>query len=315
MSTPRSIASWMVAMLSASSLSPYQLPAPIPMHPRAIGNTEGPRVPSLPLFVAVMSRTLRSDFEVAPALEIGDETRLVWVPSKPLSRHRARGRKVEREETREPGEVRGGLFGGLRDDRHVQASADDLRDLPGRHALVGNAEKRRSRRTLLERQPEEMRGIEPVHRGPPVAPVADVGRDALLARDLDEDRNEAVIAIAMHRGRQARQRRADAARRQRERGTFRGQAVRNGGAGIGRIVLCTDAAVCEDADSGRDDEGSSGSRERRADGLDREPARVAGGREVREAVDERGVDEAIRCSRAALQAGVIVGSTTMRPGT
>src|SRR3989454_5500757 len=51
---------------------------------------------------------LRSDFEVAPALKIGDETRLVWAPSKPLSRLRARGRKVEREETREPGEVRGG---------------------------------------------------------------------------------------------------------------------------------------------------------------------------------------------------------------
>src|SRR5207247_1009057 len=114
----------MVATLSASSLSPYQLPAPIPMHPRAMGNTEGPRVPSLTSFVVFMSRTLRSDFEVAPALEIGDETRLVWAPPKPLSRLRARGRKVEREETREPGEVRGGLLGGLRDDRHVQASPD-----------------------------------------------------------------------------------------------------------------------------------------------------------------------------------------------
>ena len=31
-----------------------------------------------------MSRTLRSDFEVA--LEVGDETRLAWAPSKPLSR-------------------------------------------------------------------------------------------------------------------------------------------------------------------------------------------------------------------------------------
>ncbi len=91
--------------------------------------------------------------------------------------------------------------------------------------------------------------------------------------------------------------------------------MRNGGAGIGRIVLCTDAAVCEDADSGRDDEGSSGSRERRADGLDREPVRLAGGREVREVVNERGVDDAIRCSRAAFQAVVIVESTPMRLGT
>src|SRR5437867_7450231 len=116
----------MVPTLSASSLSPYQLPAPIPMHPRAMGHTEGPRVPSLTSFVVFMSRTLRSDFEVAPALEIGDETRLVWAPTKPLSRLRARARKVEGEETREPGEVRGGLLRELRDDRHVQASADDV---------------------------------------------------------------------------------------------------------------------------------------------------------------------------------------------
>src|SRR5207237_8508446 len=170
----------MVATLSASSLSPYQLPAPIPMHPRAMGNTEGPRVPSLTSFVVFMSiiGPSVSDFEVAPALEIGDETRLVWAPSTPLSRLRSRGRKVEREETREPGEVRNGLLGGLRDDRHVQVSADDLRNLPGRHALVGNAENRRSRRTLLERKPVEIRGIEPVHRRPPVATVADMGRAA-----------------------------------------------------------------------------------------------------------------------------------------
>src|SRR5207245_582581 len=128
---PRPIRSCTVAMLSASSLSPYQLPAPIPMHPRAMGNTEGPLLPSLASLVVVMSRTLRSDFEVAPALEIGDETRLVWAPSKPLSRLRARGRKVEREETREPGEMRGGLLGELRDDRHVQGAAGDL---PGRLA-------------------------------------------------------------------------------------------------------------------------------------------------------------------------------------
>src|SRR5438034_450292 len=186
----------MVATLSASSLSPYQLPAPIPMHPRAMGNTEGPRVPSLTSFVVFMSRTLRSDLEVAPALEISDETRLVWVPSKPLSRLRARGRKVEREETREPGEVPGGLLGGLRDDRHVQASADDLRDLPGRHALVGNAEKRRSRRTLLERQPVRLAG------GREVREVVDEGGvdDAVRCRRSTPQAFEIVERAPMRLG-------------------------------------------------------------------------------------------------------------------
>ena len=44
----------MVAMLSASSLLPYQLPAPMPMQPRARGKTEGPVLPSLIVFVVVM---------------------------------------------------------------------------------------------------------------------------------------------------------------------------------------------------------------------------------------------------------------------
>src|SRR3989449_11507070 len=90
-------------------------PAPVPApsaHPHAPeGDGEHRRTARAQSHV-VRSRhvqDLRSDFEVAPALEIGDETRLVWAPSKPLSRLRARGRKVEREETREPGEVRGGL--------------------------------------------------------------------------------------------------------------------------------------------------------------------------------------------------------------
>src|SRR4030095_5445037 len=98
--TPRSRASWIVAMFSASSLSPYQLPAPIPMHPRAMGNTEGPLLPSCSFFVVVTSRTLPSGFEVAPALEIGDESGIAWAPPQPLSRVRARGLDVEREEAR-----------------------------------------------------------------------------------------------------------------------------------------------------------------------------------------------------------------------
>jgi hypothetical protein len=37
----------------------------------------------------------------------------------------------------EKAEMLGRFSGGLRDDRNVQSSADDLRDLTGRHAFVG----------------------------------------------------------------------------------------------------------------------------------------------------------------------------------
>src|SRR5258708_35609238 len=97
----------------------------------------------------------------------------------------------------------GCLFERFRDDRHVQASADDVRDLSGRHTLVGDPVKPRSRRSFLERQPEEMGGIEPVHRGPAVEPVTGIRGNALFTRDADQRRHEAVIAAAMHRCREA----------------------------------------------------------------------------------------------------------------
>src|SRR5580658_9004970 len=58
--TPRSSAAWIVAMLSASSLGPYQLPAPMPMHPSAIGNASGPVLPNALLcsFARVMPSNL-----------------------------------------------------------------------------------------------------------------------------------------------------------------------------------------------------------------------------------------------------------------
>ncbi len=93
----------------------------------------------------------------------------------------------------------GCLLERLRDDRHAQTSADDVCDVSGGHAFVGNRVKPGSRRTFLERQPEEMGGIQPVHRGPSVAPLAQVGRDALLARDANEGRYEAMITLTMDR--------------------------------------------------------------------------------------------------------------------
>src|ERR1700752_554008 len=54
--------------------------------------------------------------------------------------------------------------------------------------------------TLLQHEPVEMSRIEPVHRGPAVEPVAHKRRNALLTRETNEARNEAVITVAMDRG-------------------------------------------------------------------------------------------------------------------
>jgi len=53
----------------------------------------------------------------------------------------------------------GCLLGGPGDDRHVQASADDVSDVSDGHALVGDPVKPGSRGTLLKRQPVEMGSI------------------------------------------------------------------------------------------------------------------------------------------------------------
>src|SRR6266404_4908842 len=163
--TPRSRASWMVAMLSASSLAPYQLPAPIPMHPRAMGNTEGPFLPSLVSFVVVMSSALLSFFEVASALKVGYEPKLSRPPSEPFLRVRARGRVVEGCKVCEPAEMLASLLGGLAADRHVQMTSDDAGEVSRSHALFGDRVIAGSRGPLFKHEPVEMSSIQPMHCG------------------------------------------------------------------------------------------------------------------------------------------------------
>lgn len=55
-----------------------------------------------------------------------------------------------------------------------------------------------SRRRRFQRQPEEGRGIQPVHRGPAVGAVADVAGDTFGAGGGDQLRDETVIAFAVH---------------------------------------------------------------------------------------------------------------------
>src|SRR6266446_6414972 len=149
------------------------------------------------------SADLSSCFEVMSPFDIAKEPRLARAPSQLLLSAGARSRNVERKEAPQPGKMIGCLVQRFRNDRHAQASADGVRDVSRGHALVCNPMKPGSRQTFLERQPEQMGGIEPVHRGPSVTPLAQVRRDALLARDANECRYEGMIALTMDRQREA----------------------------------------------------------------------------------------------------------------
>ena len=56
------------------------------------------------------------------------------------------------------------------DHRELEVATDHLGDLADRHAFVGDPMQNRSGRGRLQRQAEELRGIEPVHGGPAVGP-------------------------------------------------------------------------------------------------------------------------------------------------
>ncbi len=100
-------------------------------------------------------------------------------------------------------EVTGRLFGRNGPGRHAQLFADGLGDLPERDPLVGHRVERAALRAVLQREPVDARRVEPVHRGPQVLAVADVGGDPFLPREARQHRHEAVLlAHAMHRARQ-----------------------------------------------------------------------------------------------------------------
>src|SRR5580704_12149793 len=94
---------------------------------------------------------------------------------------------------REPTKVLACFFSRLGDDRHLQAPADHLRDLSKRYTLFCDRVVAGSSRSLLKRQPVEMRGIEPVHRWPAVTSVADIRRDTFLTGHIDHVADEALL--------------------------------------------------------------------------------------------------------------------------
>src|SRR5882672_9873463 len=79
--------------------------------------------------------------------------------------------------------MRGRLFGTLGDDRHAEPPADHFSDRLERDTLVVDGMIGAALDALFERQPVEAGGVEPMHAGPAVIAVANIGCDALLARE------------------------------------------------------------------------------------------------------------------------------------
>src|SRR5882762_8807529 len=181
---------------------------------------------------------------------------------------------------------------GLGNHLHVQSPADYAGDFSNWHALIADRVIFGSSGTLLNRQPEEMGGVESMHRGPAVEPVTHIRRNALLPRDADDCRNEAVVAVTVDSGRKPYHRHTDATRRHRSSCLFGGYARMRG---IGCIFFGRKAALRDDDRGPRgDDQGSLRANQRGADSLDGAPIYLTVRRPLREVVDEGGVNDAVR---------------------
>ena len=101
-------------------------------------------------------------FEVMPLLEIRKKPVMRRMPSQTLLRERTRRGCIDRSEAREPPKVIGGFFLRYRNDRQVELAPNDAGDFAKRYTFVADCVVAHSRRTLLNREPKETRGVEPV---------------------------------------------------------------------------------------------------------------------------------------------------------
>jgi hypothetical protein len=173
-----------------------------------------------------------------------------------------------------------------------------------------------SRRGLLQRQPEEVRGIEPVHGRPAAGAVAEVAGDALVAGDADQGRHEAAISIAVHRRREPQDGRADAARgegERQQRGALPGPRAaarpRGNRVGIPPVLFGRHPARGEPGQPRSEHEGPVTAGECLAECLDGAAVGVGGAREIpgeSDVVLEREVDHAVRPGRPGAKAVEVV---------
>src|SRR4029077_2567689 len=112
--------------------------------------------------------------EIVRPVQISNESGPGWAPSESLLGLRARTDKVATNEHPYPAKMGCCHLGGFGHDRHLQAAADGLSDVPKRHSLFGDRVMPGPCFLLLERQPVEAGSVEDVHGRPAVESVAHV---------------------------------------------------------------------------------------------------------------------------------------------
>src|SRR5215471_10468262 len=97
-----------------------------------------------------------------------------------------------------PGKMLGCLLRRLAHDRYVQATTNDFCDFSKWHPFVGDAMIGGFGGALFQRESEQLCGVELMDCRPAIESVADIRRNAFVARHIDKSRHECVIALAMH---------------------------------------------------------------------------------------------------------------------
>ncbi len=139
------------------------------------------------------------DVIIARQLKIIQQTRAAWRPAQQGAGVFAGHCHVRARHVGEPAEML--TLPGFH--RQPQATTDRLGNVLERHSLVGDGVVDGLRHALLQRQPIDPCGVQPMHARPAVDAVPEIGRNARLPGQANQDRNESVVAEAMDRGCQA----------------------------------------------------------------------------------------------------------------
>ncbi|HEX3368192.1 MAG TPA: hypothetical protein VHS56_01330 [Candidatus Cybelea sp.] len=159
-----------------------------------------------------------------------------------------------------------------------------------------------------------MRGVESVHRGPTVLPITNVRGNALFACDADEKWNESVIAVAVYGGRKSQSRRANTARSHLESRFFGYSRPCRAPSRIGRILFGHDAAGRNQRRAGRNEQMAVGCPERFTQRHNCKPVGFGRSRNIREIVNESGVDDGLSCTRSPAQTVEVLKRTSLDLG-
>jgi hypothetical protein len=133
----------------------------------------------------------------------------------------------------------------------------------------------------------------------------------LVTGDVDQYRNEPVIALAVHRCSGAHDGGANPSRGERLGDRLGACPWVSGRGGIDRVLLGHHASRLDQRRPGGDDEGAAGALERGSERLDRAQVCLCGAGHLREVVDVGGVDHAIRGGGAAAEAVEILEGAPM----